>query len=183
MLVQALVVGLLTFCTVADARDVFRTDDQSGTEYSDTESPGATRITIEESVNEPIPQWSSAQPGADQNLPEVPILYESLEITSPSNRETVRSNSGDIPVTIKSKPSLQTAHGHELRIVVDGTVQVTSGINATYQASTLDRGTHTLAVAIFDRVGVELIRSAPVVVYLHRHSLKFRKKPSPPPKK
>jgi hypothetical protein len=184
MLIRWLIVGLLACCWNAEARDVFRTDTPDGAVYSDTESPGSTRITIEAPLQVPVHQWSSAQPIAAPAAPTAALDYVSLAIASPSNDETVRSNSGDLAVTIASEPPLQTEHGHTVKISVDGKVHAAAGSGLTYTVSTLDRGTHTLAAMIVDRAGAELVRSAPVVVHLHRHSVKFRKKPVPkPPKK
>ncbi len=188
MKVPVLLCCALALCSV-HARDVYRTDDPiTGTEFSDVESPGATRITIEDAPAEPTltptpPQWSSAQPAKADGSSGAAVPYSSLAITSPAANETVRNNAGDVEVTIASEPEIQRNFGHQLAVSVDGANGNGTGSGARFSLRGLPRGTHTLSAVVLDNDGNEFARSAPVVVHLHRQSTKFRKKIKPSPAK
>mgnify|MGYP001154509315 CR=1 FL=1 len=93
--------------------------------------------------------------------------YTSLAITDPADDTAIRSNSGDLSVSISLQPALKADHSLVLLVddqpmgnYADGSVSLTN----------VDRGTHTLTAQVLDKDGKELIRATPVIVHLLRYS-------------
>ncbi|MGD9602068.1 MAG: hypothetical protein AB7O21_04240 [Gammaproteobacteria bacterium] len=114
--------------------------------------------------------WISAQVAAEAAQP-APAAYGSIEILSPQHEETLRDNGGDVTVRVRTRPRLRAGTGHHLRILLDGRLQGIASERTEIGLRNLDRGSHQIVAVIVDADGQELVRSAPVTVYLHRRSL------------
>ena len=97
--------------------------------------------------------------------------YTSLSISSPKNDATIRNNNGEISVSIRISPALNTKKGHYLSLNMDGKV-IQSRLNSTSTSvSNVDRGTHNLSITVKNKAGKTLKTSQPVTVYIHRQSI------------
>jgi len=112
------------------------------------------------------PDEEAGAPGEGEGLGAEEPVYESLRVVVPDNDETVRSNEGEVRVSIELQPGL--AQGHKIRIYLDG--NKASGELPTTQVTlqNVERGTHSLAVAVVDATGGELIRSPANTFHLRR---------------
>lgn len=102
--------------------------------------------------------------------------YTALSIVSPANDATLRDNAGNIEVKVSLSPALQA--GHKLVLLVDGSSQGETTDN-TFALTNLERGSHQLTAEVRDAKGETLISSASVTVFLHRHSILFKRNPPP----
>jgi hypothetical protein len=93
----------------------------------------------------------------------------SVEITSPTENETLRANDGRIIVTVPM-PAGTAGKGYQIRFLLNGhAVALSSSGSATLD--NLDRGTHTLTAELINRSGKVLATSAPRTFHLHRVSV------------
>lgn len=114
--------------------------------------------------------------GGDGGLNQQPsVNYQTLVISSPSDGEVVRSNSGEVTIQMKLTPNLVTAAKHKLVVSMDGTSkQETSGVSATF--SNVDRGSHSFSAQVLDANGQSLLVSPAVQVQVQRSSVVQRQK-------
>jgi hypothetical protein len=101
----------------------------------------------------PLPAGPAADPGA---------AYALLAIRSPQPDEAVRANDGNVSVALDLVPGLQASAGHRLRVTLDGQVLAAPASGSSVALQNLDRGEHTVQVAVVDAEGRELIVSPAV---------------------
>lgn len=92
--------------------------------------------------------------------------YRSIEIASPEDGGTVRSNEGRVPVTVLLDPGLQP--NHFITAYLDGKAHQFRYGSSAVVLTGVDRGTHTLRVNVFDSRGKTLIESETVSFTLLR---------------
>ena len=95
--------------------------------------------------------------------------YSSLEITSPSLQENIRSNEGNINIAYQASPALQAQLGHQYVVTLSGK-EIYKGPNSKVAIQGLDRGTHVISAAIISSDGKTIISSPSVQFTLHRFS-------------
>lgn len=95
-------------------------------------------------------------------------LY-SLDIISPANDETIRDNAGSVTISAATTPALR--RGHSLRLVMDGTLTDLPADGTVFDLSNVDRGTHSIAIAVVDRAGNVLSQGEPSTFHLQRVSI------------
>ena len=99
--------------------------------------------------------------------------YSQLSITWPTHDLDIRENAGNVTVSVAADPYFDPASGHQIQVLIDGTVYpgVVSGTDVALK--NLDRGTHSLQAQIIDGAGQILIASTPITFHLKRHSALF----------
>lgn len=117
-----------------------------------------------------VPPSSSAPdiPPSDQNEQQSTHEYTKLEITSPANDSTLRDNSGKVDVSLSLEPPLQ--EGDVVAITLDGK-DIGQGQSPAFFLNNVDRGTHSLQVAVKDASGNTLISSSTVSFHVQRTSV------------
>lgn len=147
------------------------------------EEPGAKAATVPESVYaSPRVGWVN-----DVNRPPVPDepqraedgYYKSLEILRPANDGSVRNANGDVQVVIFSDPPLRRSDLFTLYL--DGEVVYENFSGDVRILNGVDRGTHTLQVAIFGSEENALITSASTSFHLHSPSRLINRRNVTPP--
>jgi hypothetical protein len=104
----------------------------------------------------PPPPVSSAAPAAVAN-------HGGLSITAPAQDETIRDPEGKFTVTV----STSLKNGQGLIYYLDSTAEnQESTLSTAFLYARVDRGEHTVAVALVDADGHELERTAPVTVHI-----------------
>ena len=165
---------IVCIAAVAQAASVYRWVDNDGqVHYSDLPANGSESVELRESsVYTPreLPDISRDEEAEvadeEEGLNEAESVYESLRVVVPDNGETVRSNEGEVRISIELQPGL--AEGHKIRIYLDG--GKASGELPTTQVTlqNVERGTHSLVVAVVDAADLELIRSEATTFHLKR---------------
>jgi hypothetical protein len=161
----------LTLCFGVWAQDrVYKRVNPDGSvEYSDRPLEDAEVIKVPKGSTFTMPAASPARrtpprpPSADDVAG-----YESLEITSPKNDEAIRSNDGRVTALAKSDPTL--LEGHRFRWSMDGTILPRKLKDPILLMKEVDRGTHSLEVAIIDGEGKVVISSQKITFHLLRAS-------------
>jgi hypothetical protein len=155
-------------------------DAQGNVVYTDEPSADAKPVKLPPLSTVPAPRYrSSTQPSAELEQAAA-TSYEQISIVSPTQDETLRDNTGTVPVNVVLQPELNSAAGHRFRYFLDGQAQGKPTESAQIGFENLDRGAHTLEAAVVDSAGQELIRSSSVQFFLHRQSINFPTGPAVP---
>ena len=152
------------------------TDAEGNRVYSDQPRSGASTVELKPTnVVQPPPIANTSRQDQDSSQqPSAGNPYQQLSITNPAHDSSIRSNEGDLTLTVVTDPPL--GGSHLLRVSIDGTLSQT-GVPGTGAAShqltmhNVDRGSHELSAVVVDARGKELQRSAPITVHLQRTSL------------
>lgn len=157
---------ILTLLAMASVHaDVYRSVNEDGnTVYSDKPSPDAEKIHID--------KIQTIDPGEVEPFEYTPIKrdaegvspYTGVQIASPQNNDTIRSNAGELEVNVAINPGL--IPGHQVVLYLDGNNVAEGG--GQFELENIERGTHTLIAAIRSSQGNEIERSAPVTFTLQR---------------
>jgi hypothetical protein len=142
--------------------------DESGNRmYSDVPRDGAELMKIKEGTNYTPPGQESARDYSSMKpkVVETGDSYTNFSIISPSNEQTIRSNSGDFQVAIDIRPKL--GQDHSIRLEIDGQL-VQSSISSLMSLANIDKGTHTLVAYIIGSGGKTIKTTAPVSIHLRR---------------
>ena len=92
--------------------------------------------------------------------------YDSIEIVSPEDGGTVRSNEGRVPVLVKLEPGLQQSHF--ITAYLDGMAHKGRYGSTEVIVTGVERGTHRLNAKVSDSKGKTLIKSKTSTFTLHR---------------
>jgi hypothetical protein len=160
-------------CTAAE---VYRWRDADGNViFSDKPREGAEKIELRDTTVVPaLRPTTRLSPDESEDAPRA-LPYETLLISEPPADETLR-NVQSVTVNATSSPALQTAFGHRLQLYLDGGAHGQPTTTGNWTLNDVERGAHSLEVAILDGTGAEVARSAPSSFYLHRQSAITSKK-------
>ncbi|WP_281647813.1 DUF4124 domain-containing protein [Parendozoicomonas sp. Alg238-R29] len=102
-------------------------------------------------------------------------VYKSVMITSPENEQSFQN---PVSITITAKVSPAPQGGHRFRLLVDGQVEQDSDA-PSFEIKQPSRGAHSIKVQVIDAQGKALISSETSTIYVHRHSVLFKKPKTP----
>ena len=173
---RLLATALMLLCAGIAAQGIYRSVDRNGNiVFSDQPSSDSTLVKLP-----PIPTYSaperrpgdrgSGRPAAAQAHS---AGYTLVEIQQPARDATLRDNAGVVPVTVALEPQLDPSDGDRLQFYLDGQPQGGLTTDTSVSFSDVERGAHQVSVAVVDRRGRQLQRSASVTFYLHRESVNF----------
>lgn len=159
---RLIVALLLAAATAASAGEVYRwVDDKGVVHYSDgPPSPNAKPVEL--------PKLQTYQPAAP--MPSIRAEPEAkkvdvapISITEPQAGETIRNPDGRVSITVSATPD----SGQGFVYFLDGRpVSGAPSASSTYVMTGVERGEHTISVALVDSDGQEVARAAPVTIYL-----------------
>ncbi len=134
--------------------------------------PDAEKVTLPKTQTftaPPIPK-TIPQKQLETKTPTVPA-YSNLQISLPADDQTIHDNTGNITVTVVVEPELNTKHGDQITIALDGVTTVTT-TSMSAVLTNIDRGSHTLRTHIIDKEGTTLISSEERTFHLRRVSIR-----------
>jgi hypothetical protein len=105
--------------------------------------------------------------GGTAGVPGAP--YQSVEVTSPAEQETLWNIGTNLPVQVRIQPALQT--GHRLDLLFDGQRRNLNTANTRVTLPDVFRGQHTLQVVVIDSAGMEVMRSPARVFFVQQTSV------------
>jgi hypothetical protein len=162
------------------ASKIYKTVDKDGNVVFTDVPQGDTGQTVDVQPANTFPAAArpeSSAESADASPGEVPSYY-AIAISSPTEDLAVRDNAGNLTVSVKMDPVLDTSRGHRLQLLMDGSPHA-SGSHTSFDLENVDRGTHSLAARVVDADGEVLITSEPVTFHMLRYS-KLMRRPSAP---
>ena len=158
--------------TAASAAPAWTWVDAEGTRhYSDRPVPGAQQVELAGAqafgtgARAPRGSGAAAQ-GGTAGAPGAP--YQSIEIASPAEQETLWNIGTNLPVQVRFQPALQPGHRYDL--LFDGQRRNVNTANARVTLSDVFRGEHSLQVVVLDSAGMEVMRSPARVFFVQQTS-------------
>jgi hypothetical protein len=152
------------------AATVWKWRDANGVvHYSDQPVPGAEQVSIQSSSTyTPAPVQDRASSQASSTS--ASVTYTNVEIWKPSAEETIANTVGLVGVGVRVEPAL--AAGHRLALYMDGRLVPGFPQQGTeYEMSEVERGAHTLVLAVIDAQGKQVTTSSPVQFYVRQPSV------------
>ncbi|TWC15538.1 MULTISPECIES: DUF4124 domain-containing protein [unclassified Pseudomonas] len=173
---------LLIACLIAlpVTAEVFTYVDAQGNRvYTDQPGSGnAKRVPLATSNRMSANPSGAAPVTAAQKTEDKPLFhYDMLRVLVPEPDATVRSNAGELIVSVTNEPGLQ--RGHRYRLLLDGQPTAEPGVSPVFALSNIDRGRHNLSVEILDEQGRTVERTANQPFQMLRISLAQKRKVKP----
>jgi hypothetical protein len=167
----AIVISLLLLTVATASAQIYKSvDAQGNVSYSDQPSPGAQPIQLEPLSITPEPV-TTAPPTITpiQTAPittDKPVVYQQLQIISPTNDQTIWNNNGQVTVSVSVMPAL--AGNDSIQLVVDGKITAESTSATNFNLDQLDRGTHVIQAQIVRNKKQIVKVSNSVTFYIHK---------------
>ncbi len=149
-------------------------DNEGNVSYGDHPAPGQKKQVIKPI---PISTYSSGYrkpettTARSKTKKAKETRYTQFTVAQPQNDAAIRSNNGQITITLATTPPLDTKAGHKIELIFDGSIVTTSDSTTTTLAN-LDRGSHTLSANIIDKQGKVLITAPDSTFYLLRSTVR-----------
>lgn len=153
--------------TAASAAPAWTWVDENGTvHFSDRPVPGARQVEIS-GAQSFITQAPSVTPRVRMPADTRQVPYESVEIVSPAEQETLWNIGAMLTVQTSFVPPLQPGHRYDL--VFDGQRRNVNTTSTSVVLPDVFRGEHTLQVVVLDG-GQEIMRSPQRTFYVQQTS-------------
>jgi hypothetical protein len=178
---------LCLFATAASGSEgikVYKTEDSLGNPvFSDMKTEESEEITVDDPLTFPAEVIKKNAGAFDYEgirskaTEELPIVYNTLLISSPTDQQVIRNNAGNLTVEVMAERNL--APKHQVELLMDGApVGVYNG--SSFDLQSVDRGEHTLQLQISHSESGEIYKSSPVVSFtMLRYSKLHRVRPTP----
>lgn len=162
---------LLAVLSLSATAEIFRyVDDEGNVVFTDQPRKDAKAVeaAVRNTYTEPTPAAPTrpSQGSAADDAAQLAV-YESINIVSPANDESLRENTGQVIVRATSEPPLRA--GHTAVLIMDGS-PVLSRPALMFTLENVDRGTHTVSVRIQSESGEVFGESEPSQFHLQRFS-------------
>jgi hypothetical protein len=158
--------------TAASAAPAWTWVDEEGTRhYSDRPVPGAEQVELigAQAFGSTARAPRAARgtdPGDTAGVPGAP--YQSIEVVSPAEQETLWNIGTNLPVQVRFQPALQPGHRYDL--LFDGQRRNLNTATPRVTLPDVFRGQHTLQVVVIDSAGTEIMRSPSRVFFVQQTS-------------
>ncbi|MCG5494298.1 MULTISPECIES: DUF4124 domain-containing protein [Ectothiorhodospira] len=176
---------LLTLAAPAMA-EVYRwTDDQGNTVFGDTPPDGVDATPMNVRSPTVTPGLPNAREILERPTPREEAQareqarsagYTGISIASPGDDDVVRTNLGEVNVSVQVDPELQSDQGHRVRIVLDGQTAAV-GESTRFTLEEVTPGTHTLRAEILDSNDRTLKASEESTFHLLRTTVRQQTRP------
>ena len=151
--------------TNQENKPVFVTVDKNNVPvFSDTPSPGATQITLQEAN-----RMAAITPASLPALKADKTVTYKVRIVQPLDQDTVRDNNGTVYVQGQIKPVF--AQGLRVQLLLDGELAAGPSSNANFILHNVDRGEHQIHIELLDQNGAVIAASGMTTFFMHRASL------------
>jgi len=138
----------------ANAETVYKTVDENGNIiFTDKPSQNAEEIKLQElqTIKNPNPAKSKPRPKVTKQASEA--SYKTFLVTNPANGSGIRSNNGNVTISLSLEPPLRL--GHKIIIAVDGK-EVANGSASSVSLQSLERGDHNISANVISANGQNL---------------------------
>jgi|SRR5688500_11131441 len=158
--------------TAVSAAPAWTWVDAEGTRhYSDRPVPGAQQVELIGAQGFGTAARAARTPRADgqagtAGVPGAP--YQSIEVVSPAEQETLWNIGTNLPVQVRFQPALQPGHRYDL--LFDGQRRNVNTATPRVTLPDVFRGEHTLQVVVLDSAGTEVMRSPTRVFFVQQTS-------------
>ena len=159
---------LILFSVPLYAEKVYKTVDEEGhIIFTDKPTENSEEIKLQELKTIKNPNPAKYKPLQNKVPdPDSGSVYKVLLVTNPAEGSGLRSNDGNISISLSLQPSLRS--GHKLVITLDGE-EISSGNALSVSLQNVDRGTHTIEAKVIDNNGKQLITTSSSFSLLRAH--------------
>ena len=163
-----IILFLLLLTNTVGAQQIYRRVDKDGNIFfTDVPTEGSEKIELKETTTIQALEVDTSSLSEPETVKKA-FTYVDVSISSPTNDETIRDNTGNVTVSVEINPGLQS--GHEVVVYLDGAEKM-KGTETTFNLENIDRGTHQLRVSIRDTSGRIKISSKSTTFHLQRQSV------------
>ena len=129
--------------------EVYKTVDEDGNIiFTDRPTTNSEEIKLKKlKTTETVKPSSSSSGSTSRGQNQEDISYKKLLVSNPADGSSIRSNTGNVSISVVSEPSLRS--GHKILISMDGK-ELSKGTGKSISLTNIDRGTHTVNVSIID---------------------------------
>lgn len=155
--------------TAASAAPAWTWVDAEGTRhYSDRPVPGAEQVELAGAQAFGAVRTQRAPRAAGDTAGVPGAAYQSIEVVSPAEQETLWNIGTNLPVQVRFQPALQQGHRYDL--LYDGQRLNLNTATPRATVSNVFRGEHSLQVVVIDSAGTEVMRSPTRVFFVQQTS-------------
>jgi uncharacterized protein DUF4124 len=155
--------------SAASAAPAWTWVDAEGTRhYSDRPVPGAERVELVGAQGFGAAGRTARAPRAGDAAQDPGGAYQSIEVVSPAEQETLWNIGTNLSVQVRFEPALQPGHRYDL--VFDGQRRNVNTATPRVTLPDVYRGEHTLQVVVIDSAGTEITRSPARVFFVQQTS-------------
>ncbi len=156
------------FAVTVMATDVYMTVDENGNAtFTDQAVEGSKKIEVKEVIT--IPALKNPPP--PRKTLKVEPRYTKLTITNPKQDETYFRSEGELVIGVTSAPHLRLGDLYVYRLNGE---EIYAGRATIQSIAEMDRGTHTIQIAIANRDREEVMVSEPVTFHMRQASIQGR---------
>jgi hypothetical protein len=94
--------------------------------------------------------------------------YQSIEVVSPAEQETLWNIGTNLPVQVRFQPALQPGHRYDL--LLDGQRRNVNTATPRVTLPDVFRGEHSLQIVVLDSAGAEVMRSPSRIFFVQQTS-------------
>lgn len=146
-------------------KPVFVTVDKNNVPvFSDTPSPGATQITLQEAN-----RMAAVTPALLPKLQAEAVVSYQVRVVQPAEQDTVRDNNGTVYVQGQVRPVF--AQGLRVQLWLDGQLAGGPASNANFVLHNVERGERNIRIELLDQNGAVIATSDTTTFFMHRASL------------
>jgi len=129
--------------------EVYKTVDEDGNIiFTDRPTTNSEEIKLKElKTTETVKPSSSSSGSRSREKNAEDFSYKKIFVSSPADGSAIRSNDGNVTISVNLEPSLRS--GHRILITMNGK-ELSKGAGKSVSQTNLDRGTHTVIVSVID---------------------------------
>jgi len=163
-IIKSLILLMLLFTFTVDAELYKGLDEEGNVIYSDKPFDNSEKFTPPSLSIVDAPKVIPREEVIEEEKP-AEFKYRTFNITAPKNDETIW-NEPQLIVSLKLKPALNTAEGHNIWLLMDGKPLVKNSRSLSLPIGRSDRGTHVLQAQIKNKKGKVIKRTKSITVHI-----------------
>jgi len=161
---------ILLLCAFSASAGLYKgLDEEGNVTYSDKPFENAEIITpppITVLDAPKIPAKAAPKEAVEEKTEDTEVAkYTVFKITAPTDGQTIW-NAVDLSVAVKMTPALDTKHGHNMWLFMDGKPLVKKSSSPLMQIGRSDRGEHKLQAQVRNKNGKVLKTSKTITVHI-----------------
>ncbi len=145
---------VIFFAASVNSETVYKTVDEDGNIiFTDKPSEGSEEIKLKKLQTIKNPNPAKYKPTPKPTIKNQDTRYGTFLIANPADGSGLRSNAGNITISVSLEPPLRS--GHQIVITLDGK-EVSNGSASSASVQNVERGAHNISASVVDESGKQL---------------------------